>query len=1097
MTAVPFQAAEVNGAEAPLSRAPITSARDSMLADTTLSETAKSQLDGRYEEALAFLSSAETFEQRTREFDVSLTEAPEETIRLLESLRNLTENPPEPEIGDLDFQTLHSRIEKARTRIELLQTGLAKFTEQLEDLSARPTAIGERISVIDVELQRVERSLAVPELAGDTLTPGRTADRFFLGAQQSLLSSERQMLQAELRSQTEREALIRVQRDMAERQLEITRSELEILNRFSNEQTQSEVERLELLIGRLTSRPEASSPLYDGLVAELKDLLASFQTLPGRVQEASSLQESAERSLRILQHEVALADLKFHFGQGGESMVPVLFDLYRRVRSQRIPYERTMQSRLLLDEARLSALVVESQWQEQSELERLAAEEYNPTITDLLEVRRELLQIMRVQYSPLIRELARYQSTVEGSLSQSEQAKQSLAKQLFLVRSVPVIGQRTFQDLPEALAWYFSGGHRESFAGAIKSWAGEKRGTLVMAGLLMAVLLGLRWWLVKRLLETTRQSRRVSQDHYGLTAIALGCTVLLALPLPLLLWALNSALSAVPESNDWLWGMRLALPDLVMITFAVCLLLEVSRDQGLAAHFRWRHDPVLQLRKGLLVGFGLYVPSILITTSCVFGDGSVYLESLGRLAFITAHSVLAWIAWRLLGPMKWGGNRETKWLPFLQGLKVSFGAGVPAALALMAASGYLVTAISLSRDWVMVLGIFAGGNLAYWLTLRWFAIRQRQLTLETVLDKRKRARVDAKEIGTGLEFAKGEESSGEEEEDVDLESIGKQTRDLLGTSYTLVASALVLLYLNQSIPALDTIDEWLVLGDLSLLELVQIVFTLIATVTAASNFPGLLELVVLHPMKIAMGTRSAIRSLVQYAISLLGGMIVLSILRVDWTQFGWIAAALSVGIGFGLQEVITNFVCGLLLLFERPIRVGDIVTIEGTTGTVTRIQMRATTITNWDRQELIMPNKLFITGAVLNWSLSNAMNRLTIPVGIAYGSDTEKALLLLKEAAAEHPLVLDNPAPIVSFEEFGDNALNLVLRVFLPDMDNRLAVSTALHSEIQKKFDEAGIVIAFPQCDIHPGEGWERLVEKLAGREGMKKVRTEPHPPGE
>ena len=113
-------------------------------------------------------------------------------------------------------------------------------------------------------------------------------------------------------------------------------------------------------------------------------------------------------------------------------------------------------------------------------------------------------------------------------------------------------------------------------------------------------------------------------------------------------------------------------------------------------------------------------------------------------------------------------------------------------------------------------------------------------------------------------------------------------------------------------------------------------------------------------------------------------------LGVDWSQFGWIAAALSVGLGFGLQEVVANFVCGIILLFERPVRVGDIVTVDGIDGVVSRIQIRATTITNWDRKEFVVPNKQFVTGTVLNWTLSNPMNRIVIVVGVAYGSDTEQ-----------------------------------------------------------------------------------------------------------
>lgn len=178
-------------------------------------------------------------------------------------------------------------------------------------------------------------------------------------------------------------------------------------------------------------------------------------------------------------------------------------------------------------------------------------------------------------------------------------------------------------------------------------------------------------------------------------------------------------------------------------------------------------------------------------------------------------------------------------------------------------------------------------------------------------------------------------------------------------------------------------------------------------------------------------------------------------------------AALSVGIGFGLQEIIANFISGLIILFERPIRVGDTVTVGDTTGVVTRINIRATTITNWDRQELLVPNKEFITTRLLNWSLSDPIVRVVIPVGIAYGSDVSRAMELMIDAAKEHENVLDSPAPSVAFEGFGDNALSLYLRVFLPSMDNRMSTITDLHGAINRKFNDAAIAIAFPQRDVH------------------------------
>jgi potassium efflux system protein len=242
---------------------------------------------------------------------------------------------------------------------------------------------------------------------------------------------------------------------------------------------------------------------------------------------------------------------------------------------------------------------------------------------------------------------------------------------------------------------------------------------------------------------------------------------------------------------------------------------------------------------------------------------------------------------------------------------------------------------------------------------------------------------------------------------------------------------------------------------------------LVITVLAAKNIPGVLEIALLQRLPLDAGARYAIASLTQYLIAGIGVFVAFSTLGLQWSNIQWLVAALSVGLGFGLQEIVANFISGIILLFERPIRVGDVVTIDNITGKVSRIRIRATTIINWDKQELLIPNKEFITGRVINWTLTDKINRIVINVGIAYGSDVERAMQLMLEAAGENENVLDDPKPVVSFEGFGDNALILILRSYLGSMDYRIDTITALHQAINAKFNAAGINIAFPQRDIH------------------------------
>jgi len=252
------------------------------------------------------------------------------------------------------------------------------------------------------------------------------------------------------------------------------------------------------------------------------------------------------------------------------------------------------------------------------------------------------------------------------------------------------------------------------------------------------------------------------------------------------------------------------------------------------------------------------------------------------------------------------------------------------------------------------------------------------------------------------------------------------------------------------------------LADIGLAILIAIV-----SYVAMKRFPALLEIVLLQRVNMTSGARYTVTTLTTYVIVGIGLVAFFRVIGADWSKLQWLFAALGVGIGFGLQEIVANFISGLIILFERPIRVGDVVTIGDTDGMVTRIQIRATTIRTWDRQELLVPNKEFITGRLLNWSLSDQTTRIKVPVGVAYGSDVQLAMALMNEAAQENEHVLADPEPSIIFNAFGDNALNLVLRCFVGTQDVRMSAITELHEAINRKFSAAGICIAFPQRDVH------------------------------
>ena len=172
---------------------------------------------------------------------------------------------------------------------------------------------------------------------------------------------------------------------------------------------------------------------------------------------------------------------------------------------------------------------------------------------------------------------------------------------------------------------------------------------------------------------------------------------------------------------------------------------------------------------------------------------------------------------------------------------------------------------------------------------------------------------------------------------------------------------------------------------------------------------------------------------------------------------------------------MANFVSGLILLLERPVRVGDVVTIDGTTGIVSRIQMRATTVTNWDNQELIVPNKDLISDKLLNWTLSSVVNRISLQFGVAYGTDPVFVRQIVLDAINSNRSLLKEPKPLVTFEEFGDSSLNFTLRCCISTIERRWPIIHELNVAINTVLKEHDIEIPFPQRDLHIIDGTSPL----------------------
>ena len=251
------------------------------------------------------------------------------------------------------------------------------------------------------------------------------------------------------------------------------------------------------------------------------------------------------------------------------------------------------------------------------------------------------------------------------------------------------------------------------------------------------------------------------------------------------------------------------------------------------------------------------------------------------------------------------------------------------------------------------------------------------------------------------------------------------------------------------------------------LDLLLAVVIFLLALAATGVFKRLLSDRLLPQTRLDVGVRHSIVAASGYLGVVLALLLGIAALGLDLSNIAIIAGALSVGIGFGLREVVNNFVSGLLLLIERPVKVGDWIVTAGHEGMVKRISVRATEIETFDRASVILPNSELITQPVTNWTHKNRVARTTVKVGVAYGSDTQLVHDLLLSCAKDHPDVLEVPAAYVLFRNFGDSALEFELRAYVRDTDYYLSVGSDLHFAVDRAFREHGITIPFPQRDLH------------------------------
>jgi len=259
----------------------------------------------------------------------------------------------------------------------------------------------------------------------------------------------------------------------------------------------------------------------------------------------------------------------------------------------------------------------------------------------------------------------------------------------------------------------------------------------------------------------------------------------------------------------------------------------------------------------------------------------------------------------------------------------------------------------------------------------------------------------------------------------------------------------------------SSVTDWV-----SMMDLFKFIIVILITLFLIRNITLYLDYPLSKYTSIQPGERYAIITLSKYIIFTIGFLIALGTIKITWGKVQWLVAALGVGFGFGLQEIVANFVSGLILLFERPLRIGDVVTIGDVSGKVKSLRMRSTSIMNWDNKELIVPNKDLLTQRLINWTRNESKIRLCIPIGVSYQSDVNKVISILTEIAKNHPFTENDPEPQTYFLRLGPNAMEFELRIYT-NLSYSLDLQHDLLCTILERFNQENIEIAYPQLDVH------------------------------
>ena len=1040
------------------------------IADRKLPDVDQKALQAVLEQTLTLLANKADYEQRLSEVKTQLNNAPHQTAdnqRELARIKASKAVPVEQRYASLSVSQLEQMLADRITEQGELQKALASANSQSIAAQTRPERAQAEISNSQTRIQQINNTLKVGRDNGKLLTADQ---RNQLNAEAASLTALIALRRQELAGNSQLQDLSGSQHDLLLEKTTRQDQEIQELQTLINKKrlAQSQQTVTEQSIEAQKSGSSSLLATESAINLKLSDyLLRSTDRLNVVTQQNLETKQQLDN---VTQSDQAL-DEQISVLRGSLLLSKILYQ-----QKQALPRLQKMDKNLADEIADIRLYQFEINQQRElisnptTYVDNLLAtqppDEVTPqlrkTLLELVNTRSDLLDRLNRELSSLLNESITLQLNQKQLLSTAQSLRATLDEQMFWIPSNKPLDFEWLETAPRHLKQQIVTLPWGSSVTELAEGLIQRPLLFLPFALVVVALLWKRRYLYGKLNEIHQDIGHFKRDSQWHTPLAILINILLAMPVSLALALCGYALQTDARGMNANTGAALVQMAEAWLVFYTAY--RILAPGGVAElHFRWE-KPLVGFLQNWIRKLGFVVLALVAVVAFAEQQPAALADDvLGILVVLSCYAAMAWLLCRLLlnDQTEKKAYRVRKLLGFAFAL-------LPLALFVAVCFGYYYTALKLSDRLINTLYL-----LMLWLVVeaafvRGLAVAARRLAYSRALAKRQAA----KEAGEGNDAVI-------EEPTLDIEQVNEQSLRLIRLA--LLAAFIAVLYwvwadLISVFSYLDNITLYeytsgtganMSMVPISIGDVIGALVIIGISIALARNLPGLLEVLVLSRLDLGQGSAYATTTLLTYVIIGVGFVSTLSTLGVSWDKLQWLVAALSVGLGFGMQEIFANFISGIMILFERPVRIGDTITIGNLSGTVSKIRIRATTITDFDRKDIIVPNKTFITGQLINWSLTDTITRVTLKLGVDYGSDLDLVKHLLLKAAQENPRVLKDPEPHVYFLNFGASTLDHELRMHVRDLGDRNPVVDEVNRFINREFKNHNINISFQQMEVY------------------------------